>query len=345
MLGYAIIGCGYVSGRHVEAAINQPNTHVAVLCDVDETAAKNSAEKYGLSCPIVTDYRQAVTRDDVDIVVVGVPTPIHRDVCAAAAQAGKHLYIEKPFAQSLAEAREMMDLCATANVKAVVGHSHRYFPALIRAKELVKQGAIGRVVKARSVLCYHKDFAAETRTWKLDASLPLHGSLLDVGVHAADDIHFVTDSRTVRVYAEGLCARPDETSLIDVGTAVLRLENGAVAEWEVSETQATGGAFPCQGTTEIYGTLGSILVDNTRLTLYTSPTDDAAEECHEENLAPPSFFGQWQNLHQDLVDSILNDTPVPIPAIAGYRSLQVVDAVFTSIREHRAVDIAEIAAP
>ena len=345
MLGYAIIGCGYVSGRHVEAAINLPNTHVAVLCDIDEAAARATAEKYGLNCPRVTDYRQAVMRDDVDLVVVGVPTPLHCDVCKVAAAAGKHLYVEKPFAQSLAEAREMMAVCAQAEVKAVVGHSHRYFPALIRARELVQQGAIGKIVKARSVLCYHKDFAAETRTWKLDSSLPLHGSLLDVGVHAADDIHFVTDSRTVRLYAEGACARPEETSLLDVSTAVLRLENGAIAEWEVSETQATGGKFPCQGTTEVYGTLGSILVDGNRLSIYTGPTGDAPENYREENLAPPSFFGQWQNLHRDLIDSILNDTPVPVPPIIGYRSLQVVDAVFTSIREHRPVEIPEIAAP
>jgi len=169
----------------------------------------------------------------------------------------------------------------------------------------------------------------------------LHGALLDVGVHAADDIHFVADTRTVRLYAEGDRARPDETELLDVGTAVLRLENGAIAAWEISETQPTGGKFPCQSSLEIYGTRGSILVDGDRLCLYTLPADGAPEAYRVENLAPPSFFGQWRELHEDFVASILNDTQTPIPPVVGYRSLQVVDAVFTSIREQRAVDIAE----
>ena len=342
MLGYAIIGCGYVSGRHVQAAVNLPDTRVAVLCDIDASAARDTAAKYGTDCPLVTDYREALRREDVQVVVVGLPTPLHCEVGKAAAAAGKHIYMEKPLAQTLEEARDMIATCERAGVKMVVGHSHRYFPALMRARELVLSGAIGRLVKVRSVLCYYKDFAAESRTWKLDASLPLHGSLLDVGVHAADDIHFVADSRTVRLSAEGGTARPEETDLVDVGTAVMRLENGAVAEWEVSETQVTGGKLPCQSTTEIYGTLGSILVDGDRLTVYTAASGGKPEEFLEEKLSPPTFFTPWEELHRDFVDCILNDTPVPIAPANGYRSLQVVDAVFTSLREHRVVEISEL---
>ena len=339
MYGYAILGCGYVSGRHIEAAMNLPDTQVAVLCDVDETAARAAAAKYGLSCPLVADYRQAIAREDVDVVVVGLPTPLHCEVGRAAAEAGKHIYMEKPLAQSLEEARELMAACEQSGVKMVVGHSHRYFPALKRARELVLDGLIGDLVKVRSVLCYFKDFANEKRLWKLDASLPLHGAVLDVGVHAADDIHFVADSRTVRLYAEGGCSRPRETSMVDVAVAAMRLENGAVAEWEISETQTAGGAFPCQGTTEVYGTLGSIMVDDNRLLVQARAHGGAEEACRQETLASERFFDPWDDLHRDFVASIRDDTPVPIAPMAGYRSLQVVDAVFTSIREHAVLEL------
>ncbi|MBT7298758.1 MAG: Gfo/Idh/MocA family oxidoreductase [Victivallales bacterium] len=339
MFGYAILGCGYVSGRHIEAAMRLADVRVAVLCDIDLAAAEAAAAKYELTCPITADFREAVSRPDVDIVVVGLPTPLHCEAGKAAAEAGKHIYMEKPLAQSLEEARELMAACEQAGVKMVVGHSHRYFPALRRARQLVLDGVIGRPVKVRSVLCYFKDFANEKRPWKLDASLPLHGSVLDVGVHAADDIHFVVDSRTIRLYAEGGCARPDETALTDVALAAMRLENGAVAEWEISETQPTDAAFPCQGTTEVYGTLGSILVDNNRLLIHTRARDGREDETVAETLAPARFFDPWDELHRDFIASIRNDTPVPIEPLAGYRSLQVVDAVFTSIRSHTCVEL------
>jgi len=341
MLGYAILGCGYVAERHVRAAVNLPDTRVAALCDRDQAAATRLAEKYELDCPILPDFRDGATRDDVDVVVVGLPTPLHCEACSLAAAAGKHIYMEKPLAQTMAEADEMIATCERANVKMVVGHSHRYFPVLQRAREKALSGAIGRIVKVRCVLCYYNDFSSESREWKLDAGTELHGALLDVGVHAADDIHFVCDSRTVRLYAEGGCSRPEESPMIDLGVAVMRLENGAVAELEVSETQPTGGKFPCQGTTEVYGTRGSLLIDGSKLTTYIAAQGDEPESFEEESLpAAPSFLSSWENLHRDFVGSILEDRPVPIPAEAGRRSLQVVDAIFRSIRQHRAVELA-----
>ena len=342
MPGYAIVGCGYVAGRHVQAAIDLPDTRVAALCDIDEDTAKALAAKHDLDCRVVTDYREALAHGDVHLVVCALPTPLHFELCKAAAEAGKNIYMEKPLAQTLEEGREMMAICERAGVKMVVGHSHRYFPVLQRARTLVREGVIGELTKMRSVLCYYNDFASEQRLWKLDASLPLHGALLDVGVHVADDIHYVSDSHTVRLYAEGGCTRPSETDLIDSGVAVLRLANGVVAEWEVNESQTTGGKFPCQNTTEIYGTQGALLIQGSKLSVFIHGKGGKEGEFREESHPATPFFSSWLHLHRDFVKSIKDDTPVPIPPIAGYRSLQVVDAVFTSIREQRAVQLPEV---
>ena len=339
MLGYAILGCGYVAERHIRAAVNMPETKVAVLCDVNEDAARGTAEKLGLDCAIATNMNKAIGRDDVQVVVVGLPTPLHLPACEAAAKAGKHIYMEKPIAQTLDEARRMMAMCEDAGVKMVVGHSHRYFPVLLRALEIVRSGDLGRLVKVRSVLCYYNGFAKETRKWKLDGSTALHGALLDVGVHVADDIRFVGDARVTRVYAEGDRFRPDVCPMIDVGSAVMRLANGAVAEWAVSETQPSGGKFPCQASTEVYGTRGSLLVTGNRLSVYQEGATDSDEAFREEEHAPKEFYDIWENLHRDFVASILKDGPVPIPPEVGYDALAVVEAVFRSIRDHQVVEL------
>ena len=341
MSGYAIIGCGHVAERHVQAAIDLPNTRVAVLCDADEEVAKELAAKHELECLVTTDYREALDRGDVHIAVIALPTFLHCEACLAAAEAGKHVYVEKPIAQTLEEGWEMIAACKQAGVKMVVGHSHRYFPVLQRARELVQEGAIGKLLKIRSVLCSYKDFSAEERAWHLDASHDLHGPLLDVGVHVADDIHFLADSYTIRLCAEGGCMRPEETELIDSGIAVLRLANGVIAEWEVSETQTTGGKFPCQNSTEIYGTKGALMINGSNLSVFIHGHGDNPGEFREEKHPATPFYSSWLHLHRDFVASIKQDTPVPVPPLASYRALQVVGAIFTSIRENCAVEIPE----
>jgi predicted dehydrogenase len=339
MLGYAIVGCGYVAERHVRAAMNMADTSVAVLCDANLESARNLAAKCGLDCDMTADMDEAIGREDVQVVVIGLPTRLHLQACEAAADAGKHIYMEKPIAQTLIEAQRMMEVCAKAGVKMVVGHSHRYFPVLKRAREMVINGDLGKIVKIRSVLCYYSDFAGESRKWKLDASTELHGALLDVGVHAADDIRFVSDSPVTRVYAEGGSFRPEECPLTEVGSAVMRLANGAVAQWEISETQATGGKFPCQNGTEVYGTQGSLLISGDNLSIFRQDEADPEKAYTEEAHKPEAFLRIWEDLHRDFVSSILQDEPVPIPPQAGYDALRVVDAVFRSIRNHEVIDL------
>ena len=344
MLGYAVVGCGYVAGRHVRADVNMPDTTVAVLCDVREEAAKEAAEKHDLDCPITPSMEEAIARDDVDVVVVALPTPLHLAACELAAKAGKHVYVEKPIAQSLDEARRIIALCDEARVKLVIGQSHRYFPVLRRAREIILAGDLGRLVKVRSVLCYYKDFAEETRKWKVDGSTEMNGSVLDVGVHLADDIRFLSDSPVTRVYAEGGRLRSDDCPVVDVASALMRLANGAVAELEVSETQLTGGKFPCQMSTEVYGTEGSLLVVGDNLSIYRQGArqgaqQGASEPYREETHSPEEFFDIWEDLHRDFVASILEDKPVPIPPAVGYDALAVVDAIFRSMRDHEVVEI------
>ena len=336
MLGYAIVGCGYVAGRHVRAAVNMQDTSVAALCDIREDAARGLAEKHGVDCAITPSMEEAIGRDDVDVVVVALPTPLHLAACELAARAGKHVYMEKPIAQNLDEARRVIALCEEAGVKLVMGQSHRYFPVLRRAREIVLAGDLGRLVKVRSVLCYYNDYANESRKWKLDGSTELHGALLDVGVHVADDIRFLSDSRVTRVYAEGGRLRSDACPIVDVGSALMRLENGAVAEWEISETQLTGGKFPCQASTEVYGTAGSLLVVGDNLSVYQQY---AVEPFREETHSPEEFLDIWEDLHRDFVASILADKPSPIPAAVGYDALAVVEAVFRSMRDHEVIEI------
>ena len=203
-----------------------------------------------------------------------------------------------------------------------------------RARQLVEEGHVGRVVKVRYILCYHANYADEARRWKVDASLPMHGALLDIGVHAADNIRFVADSRATRVYAEGGAFRPEDTDMINSGVAVMRLENGAMAEWEISETQQTGGKFPLQHTCEIYGTQGSILVAGGKLSLYSGLAADPESAYSEEEHPQDPFYQPWLDLHKDFVRCIVEDLPVPIAPEVGFDSLAVVEAIFRSIREH-----------
>ncbi|MDQ1255773.1 MAG: hypothetical protein QG656_367, partial [Candidatus Hydrogenedentes bacterium] len=100
-MGVGIIGAGWVAGEHIRAFNTHPDTEVVALCSRDGEKAKAKAVAGGISCAILTDYEKLVARDDVDIVVVATPPHVHRAQAVAAAQAGKHLLLEKAMATNL----------------------------------------------------------------------------------------------------------------------------------------------------------------------------------------------------------------------------------------------------
>jgi predicted dehydrogenase len=164
---------------------------VAVADTADDDRTERAAQAFGFEHQL-TDWRELVTRDDVDLVCVTGPNFIHRDVAVAAAKAGKHLWVEKPAGRNAAETAEIVAAVDAAGVQTAAGFNYRNVPAVERARELVTSGRLGTV--EHSVVRFLADYSADpdaALSWRFQNAFSGSGVLGDLVSHAADLVQHV----------------------------------------------------------------------------------------------------------------------------------------------------------
>lgn len=202
-LGVALIGYKFMGKAHshafkdVNLFFDLPARPVMrVLCGRNREAAERAARAWGWQ-EVETDWRRAVARDDVQLVDISSPGDTHKEIAIAAARAGKHIFCEKPLANTLGEAEEMVQAAERAGVKTMVAFNYRRVPAVQLAKRMVQEGLLGQIYHWRAV--YLQD-------WIIDPGFPLvwrsrkeaagSGSLGDIGAHIIDLARFLVGEIT-----------------------------------------------------------------------------------------------------------------------------------------------------
>jgi predicted dehydrogenase len=270
MIGYAFMGKAHSNAwRNVASYFDVPALEQKVLVGRDAAAVSEAAGKYGWQ-ETATDWRSVLDRDDVHIVDICAPGWMHAEIAIAALEAGKHVLLEKPLANTLAEAEAITAAARAARAKGVqsmVGFNYRRVPALALAKELVSEGRLGSVRQVRAA--YLQDWLADESapmTWRLTKETAGSGALGDIASHAIDQVLFLLGGQVTEVSgrlqtfvdqrpgAEGL----EDVTVDDAAWATLTLASGAIASVEASRV-ATGRKNSLQ--IEIYGDKGALRFD------------------------------------------------------------------------------------
>ncbi|RAX46347.1 gfo/Idh/MocA family oxidoreductase [Arthrobacter sp. AQ5-06] len=270
MIGYAFMGKAHSNAwRNVASYFAVPAFEQKVLVGRDAAGVAEAAGKYGWA-ETATDWRTVVERDDIDIVDICAPGWLHAEIAIAALEAGKHVLLEKPLANTLAEAEAMTaaaQAARTSGVQSMVGFNYRRVPALALAKELIAEGRLGAVRHVRAA--YLQDWLADETapmTWRLKKETAGSGALGDIASHAIDQVLFllgdqVTDvsgrTHTFTTHRPG-AAGLEEVTVDDAAWATLSFASGAIASVEVSRV-ATGRKNSLK--LEIYGEKGALLFD------------------------------------------------------------------------------------
>ncbi|MFJ5862391.1 Gfo/Idh/MocA family protein [Pseudarthrobacter sp. NPDC092439] len=269
-IGYAFMGKAHSNAwRNVAAFFDVPAFEQKVLVGRDAAAVADAAAKYGWA-ESATDWREVIARDDIDVVDICAPGWMHAEIAIAALEAGKHVLVEKPLANSLAEAEAMTAAAAKARgrgVQSMIGFNYRRVPALALARELIAEGRVGTVRHVRAA--YLQDWLADTQapmTWRLRAETAGSGALGDIASHAIDQVLFLLGEQVTEVTGRlhtFVDRRPgaaglEEVTVDDAAWATLSLGSGGIASVEVSRV-ATGRKNSL--TVEIYGDKGTILFD------------------------------------------------------------------------------------
>jgi predicted dehydrogenase len=179
----AIVGCGLIGGKRAKSIAALGHT-VACTADTVLDRAAPLARAYP-GCTASADWREVVSRADVDAVVVATINDSLAPIALAAVRAGKHVLVEKPAARSAEELRPVAAAAKSAGVAVRVGFNHRFHPALLKARELVDAGAVGPLMFVRGRYG-HGGRVGYDREWRADPQLAGGGELLDQGVHLID---------------------------------------------------------------------------------------------------------------------------------------------------------------
>ncbi|GAA4661220.1 Gfo/Idh/MocA family protein [Arthrobacter cryoconiti] len=267
VIGYAFMGQAHSNAWHsVANHFDVPAFEQKVLVGRDSEAVAAAGRKYGWS-ESATDWREVISRDDIDIVDICAPGWLHAQIATAALAAGKHVLVEKPLANSVAEAESMLaaaQAARSAGVRSMVGFTYRRIPALTLARQLIADGRLGTIRQVRA--SYLQDWLTDESapmTWRLRKETAGSGALGDIASHAIDQIQYLLGQRVTEVNGRlhtFVPQRPgpnglETVSVDDAVWATLALDGGAVASVEVSRV-ALGQKNALR--VEVYGTGGSI---------------------------------------------------------------------------------------
>ncbi len=335
-----------------------------VACGRERNDLQAFADRWGWE-EIETDWRKVLERDDIDAIDIATPTFLHAEMAIAAAEAGKHIFCEKPFCNTLAEAEAMLAAVEKAGVVHYLNHNYRRCPAVLLAKKLIAEGEIGEVYHWRGA--YQQSWLVNPQhplDWKLQKRTAAAGPLWDLGSHAVDLAHFLVgdfaeiDCRGKQFIANRpLASDPSKTGEVEVECAALmtgEFKNGALATIETTR-YATGRRN--RHTFEIYGSKGAItwdMEDMNRLQFYSGndPEDRqgfrdilVTERSHEYVGAwwPPGHIIGYEHafVHAaiDFLNAAGSGTQVEPNFRDGVKSIRVLEAAARSMETGQRVKV------
>jgi predicted dehydrogenase len=196
-IGYAAVGLGTISDIFMRACANSRNAKVtALVTGHPNTKGAKYAAMYGIPKTSIYTYEtfdHILENKDVDAVYVGLPNSMHCEYAVRAAQAGKHVFCEKPMGISSIECHKMIDACRQAKVKLMIGYRVHHDPTWIQAIEIIKSGKIGNLQS------FQGGFVSRQRaaSWRLSRKLCGGGSLMDLGIYPLNAIRQITGEEPV----------------------------------------------------------------------------------------------------------------------------------------------------
>ena len=229
-----VVGGGAIAQRrHLPEYAANPNAEVAGIVDFNQERAKELAERFGGKA--YASLEEALADPNVDAISVCTPNVTHAETTIKALKAGKHVLCEKPMAQTLEETRQMLEAEKESGKILMLGHNQRLIKAHMKAKELLTQGAIGKLLFFQ---CNFKHAGPETwsvdagaGTWFFSKAKTNFGVMGDLGAHKIDLIRYLTGSEVKNVFAKmmTLDKRYADGSLIDLednAVCLFNMENG-----------------------------------------------------------------------------------------------------------------------
>ncbi len=344
--GFGVIGCGMIAKFHARAIADIAGAKL-VGC-YNRTAPKAEALASEFGGQVYTDLDEMLARDDLDIVTICSPSGAHMEPCVAAAQAGKHVIVEKPLDVTAERCRVMIDACDNAGVKLATIFPSRFHQASKLMKRAVEQQRFGRLALGDAYVKWYRtqqyyDSGAWRGTWQFDGG----GALMNQAIHSVDLLLWLMGP-VVDVMAHTATLAHERIEVEDVATATLRFASGALGTIE-----ATTAGFPGSlKKIELTGTQGTAILEEEDIIKWEFAEQTAEDEKLRADMlgrtktgggaGDPAAIGHHAHaeLFRDFLQAIEHDRPPIIDGREGLRSVELILAIYESAKTGRRVTLA-----
>lgn len=314
--GFALIGAGIFGERHAQAYSRHREVDFVWVCDLNEARGSQIAERYGAR-HFGTDYREVLADPEVIAVSIATPDHLHRDVAVAAAEAGKHILVEKPLATTVEDASAIVDAAKASGVKLVVDFHNRVNPPMVSARDAIRRGDIGKPSYFYSRLSNTTLVATQMLRWASNSS-----ALWFLASHMVDIVKWMVGDEVKRVFAirrDGILKEMG-INTADFHVVTLEFAGGAVAVFENAWILPPSHSTVKDLKLEILGSKGAIYIDgshNRTLEVY------GEKSTFPDLLAPPTgihLTGFVLDSISYFVDTIIRDD---LPIATGEEGLEI----------------------
>lgn len=326
-LGVALVGLGYYSTDLLAPALQlTKNCYLAGIVTGTPSKAESWQKKFNIPDKNIYNYQtfgQVANNPSIDVIYVVLPPSMHAEYSVKAANAGKHVWCEKPMAMTVSECQQMIDAAKKNKVKLSIGYRMHHEPNTQRIIQFRKENKYGKVISVEARAGY---FDGRTNHWKQQKSLG-GGSMYDMGVYPLNAARYATGLEPIAVTARKSTTRPEIYKEVDeTMNFELEFPGGVIGNCETSfgkgmnelSAKFQNGSFtlaPFQS----YSGINGITSDGIKLNTYIE--NQQAKQMDDDALA------------------IIDGTSVLVPGEEGLKDIRVVEKIYQSVAENRKVSI------
>lgn len=344
-LGVGIVGCGMIADFHAKAIQDTQGLHVAGATSRNRSSAEKFAESF--PCTIHDSVEAMVADPEIQMVAICTPSGAHREPAVVAAEAGKHVVVEKPLEITLERCDQIIRACSDHKVVLSTIFPSRYHQASQTLKQAVGDGRFGTLTLGDAYVKWYRtqeyyDSGAWRGTWELDGG----GALMNQAIHTVDLLLWLMGP-VESVSAQTATLAHDRIEVEDVATANLKFRNGALGV-----IQATTAAYPGMlKRIEIHGSQGTAVLEEEDLKAWDFANPTSEDRQLLESLtgktqtgggaADPKAIGHHGHAaqYQDILRSIQKGTQPLIDGPEGRRSVELILAIYEAAKTGQRISL------
>lgn len=326
---FAIIGCGRISHKHIEALINNNKEAVLVsVCDIIENKAIELKKQYEdvlkeSDVKVYTDYIKMLENEEIDVVAISTESGYHAKHAMDCLNKDKHVLIEKPMALSVEDADRIIALGKEKNKKVCISHQNRFNPPIQKLRRAMEEGRFGKIINGTaSILWTRDDNYYKQAPWRGTKALD-GGTLMNQCIHNIDLLQWMMGSEVERIHAErDTYLRNIEME--DFGAILIRFKNGSIGMVEGSAC-----VYPknLEETLSIFGEKGTVVIGGLAVNeIKTWQFEDERDyDKEDESSEVDSVYGKGHTpLYKDLIDSINNNREPLVSGEEGKKAMEII---------------------